>query len=119
MPVPLENDGRASDRTSPQSVTQRITDFLHRCELDCFASILRSDYVGSDAITSPEMIRQIADRLSRLSIVYQHRGTTQTCRIDDLFKKYLSEVPVLPDNTRLWGFTLTNYFWSALPDEMQ
>jgi len=84
-----------------------------------FADILRLDYVGSDSATSPETICQISNRLSRLSIVYQSRGQTHTCRVDDLFKKYLSEVPVLPDDTRLWGFTLTNYFWSALPEEMQ
>jgi hypothetical protein len=28
-------------------------------------------------------------------------------------------VPVLPNGTRLWGFMLTNYFWSALPKEIQ
>ena len=118
-PIPLEDDGSTGDRLSSTSVTKRIEDFLRSCELDCFASILRSDYVGSDAVTSPEMIRQISDRLGRLSIIYQARGVTQTCRVDDLFKKYLAEVPVLPDDTRLWGFTLTNYFWSALPEEMR
>jgi hypothetical protein len=29
------------------------------------------------------------------------------------------EVPILPDDTSLWGFTLTTYFWNALPDELQ
>ena len=43
----------------------------------------------------------------------------QTWRVDDLFKKYLSEVPILPDDTKLWGFTLPNYFWTALTKEMQ
>ena len=87
--------------------------------LSCSPTFSGLDYVGSDSVTGPETIRQISDRLSRLSIVYQSRGQTHTCRVDDLFKKYLSEVPVLPDDTRLWGFTLTNYFWSALPEEMQ
>jgi hypothetical protein len=118
-PLPLDEDGQPCDRTCSTSVSSRIKDFLGRCELDLFADILRLDYVGSDSATSPETIRQISDRLSRLSIVYQSRGQTHTCRVDDLFKKYLSEVPVLPDDTRLWGFTLTNYFWSALPEEMQ
>ena len=118
-PLPLDEDGQPCDRTCSTSVSSRIKDFLGRCELDLFANILRLDYVGSDSTTSPETIRQISDRLSRLSIVYQSRGQTHTCRVDDLFKKYLSEVPVLPDDTRLWGFTLTNYFWSALPEEMQ
>jgi hypothetical protein len=117
--LPLEDNGTPGDHKSSNSVPNRIEAFLHSCELDLFASILRLDYVGSDATTSPEMIRQISDRLRRLSIVYQLRGQTVTCRVDDLFKKYLSEVPVLPDDTRLWGFTLTNYFWSALPEEMQ
>lgn len=118
-PQPLEEDGVPCDRASSASVGNRIKEFLGRCELELFADILRLDYVGSDAVTGPETVRQISDRLSRLSIVYQARGQTHTCRVDDLFKKYLSEVPVLPDDTRLWGFTLTNYFWSALPEEMQ
>jgi transcription termination factor NusB len=75
--------------------------------------------VGSETATSPDMIRQISDRLSRLRIIYHVRGQTRTCSVDDLFKRYLSEVPVLPEDTRLWGFTLTNYFWMALTDEMQ
>jgi len=118
-PLPLDENGQPCDRTCSASVSSRIKDFLGRCELDLFADILRLDYVGSDSATSPETIRQISDRLSRLSIIYQSRGQTHTCRVDDLFKKYLSEVPVLPDDTRLWGFTLTNYFWSALPEEIQ
>jgi hypothetical protein len=75
--------------------------------------------VGTASVTNPETISQVSDHLSRLSIIYQLRGQTRTCRINDLFKKYLSEVPILPDDTRLWGFTLTNFFWSALPAELQ
>jgi hypothetical protein len=110
VPLPLGKNGQPCDRTCSASVSSRIKDFLGRCELDLFANILRLDFVGSDSATSPETIRQISDHLSRLTIVHQSRGQTHTCRVDDLFKKYLSEVPVLPDDTRLWGFTLTNYF---------
>jgi hypothetical protein len=101
--LPLEDNGTPGDHKSSNSIPNRIAAFMSSCELDLFASILRLDYVGSDAVTSPEMIRQISDRLRRLSIVYQLRGQTVTCRVDDLFKKYLSEVPVLPDDTRLWA----------------
>jgi hypothetical protein len=118
-PLPLDKNGQPCDRTCSTSVSSRIKDFLGCCELDLFADILRLDYVGSDSATSPKTIHRISDHLSRLSIIYQSCGQTHTCRVDDLFKKYLSEVPVLPNDTRLWGFTLTNYFWSALPEEMQ
>jgi hypothetical protein len=64
------------------------------------------DYVGSDSATSPETIHQISNHLSRLSIIYQFHGQTHPCRVDDRFKTYLSEVPVLPDDTRLWGFMM-------------
>jgi hypothetical protein len=103
----------------PASVANHSANVLSSCELDLFANILCLDYVGTNSVTNPEMIHQVSDRLSHLSIVYQSRGQTHTCRVDDLFKTYLFEVPVLPDDTRLWGFTLTNYFWSALPEEMQ
>jgi hypothetical protein len=71
------------------------------CELTLFAHILCIDYVDSKTVSNPETIRQISDRLSRLSIVYQVRGQTHSCRVDELFKKYLSKVPVLPEDTRL------------------
>jgi len=119
VPVPLEDDGMPSDRTVPTSVAKLMEDFLGRCEFEVFSSVLRQDYVGSDEATSPESIRHVSDRIRRLSLIYQSKGQTITCRVDDLFKKYLSEVPVLPDDTTLWGFTLINYFWSALPEEMQ
>ena len=60
-PLPLEEDSSTSSILSESTVPKRIDDFLHRCELDAFASILRLDYVGSDAATSPEMICQISD----------------------------------------------------------
>jgi hypothetical protein len=119
LPVPCEDDGCPSDRTVTASVAHRIATFMGECELTLFAHILRIDYVGSEETSNPEMIRQISDRLSRLKVVYQSRGVTHTCRPDDLYKKYLSEVPVLPDDTSLWGFTLTNYYWCSLSDEMQ
>jgi hypothetical protein len=68
--------------------------------------------------TNPETIRQVSDRHSHLSIVYHSRGQARTCRVDDLFKKYVCEVHILPmtpgshilpDEPRLWGFALTNY----------
>jgi hypothetical protein len=99
----LDEDGQPCDRICSTSVSSRIKDFLGCCKLDLFADILCLDYVGSNSATSPETIRQISDHLSHLSIIYQSRGQTHTCRVDDLFKKYLSEVPVLPDDTRLWG----------------
>jgi hypothetical protein len=89
-PLPLDKDGQPCDQTCNTSISSRIKDFLGCCELDLFANILRLDYVGSDSATSPETIRQISDRLSRLSIVYQSRRQTHTCRVDDLFKNYLS-----------------------------
>jgi len=119
LPTPLEENGNPSDHKVAASVANRLADFLGSCKLSLFAHVLRTNYVGSNTVSNPETIRQISDRLSWLSIVYQARGQTHTCRVDDLFKKYLSEVPILPNDTRLWGFTLPNYFWSALPEEMQ
>jgi hypothetical protein len=106
--VPCEEDGIPSDHTITAPVANRIATFMGKCELILFAHILRIDYVGSEETSSPEMIRhQISDRLST---VYQVRGVTHTCRPDDLYKKYLSKVPILPDDTSLWGFMLTNYY---------
>jgi hypothetical protein len=92
-PLPLDKNGQPCDRTYSAYVSSRIKEFLGRCELDLFTDILRLDYIGSDSATSPKTIRQISDRLDCLSIVYQACGQTHTCRVDDLFKKYLSEVP--------------------------
>ena len=95
--MPCEEDGIPSDHTITAPVSNRIATFMGKCELILFAHILRIDYVGSEETSNPEMIRQISNRLSRLSTVYQVRGVTHTCRPDDLYKKYLSEVPILPD----------------------
>jgi hypothetical protein len=47
------------------------------------------------------------------------QGTTRHCSVDDLFGKFLAEVPILPEDTNLWGFTLTNFFWDALPTKVR
>jgi hypothetical protein len=117
-PIPLEEDGSPSDRTCSTSVSSRIAHFLDCCEFDLFASILRLDYVGTISATSSESIRQISDRLRRLSTTFKVQGQTRHCSVNDLFGRYLAEIPILPEDTKLWGFALTNYFWEALPAEV-
>ena len=118
-PTPLEEDGSPSDRSSPTSVSSRIKQFLDLCEFDLFASILRLDYVGTTSSTDPASIRQILERLRRLRTVFQSNGQVRHCSVDDLFGKYCAEIPILPEDTNLWGFTLTNLFWDAMPTDVQ
>jgi hypothetical protein len=121
-PLPLEETGSPPcDGTSSASVSSHIKEFLGCCELNLFANIIHLDYVGLDSVTSPETICQISSNSpSYISIIYQSCCQTRTCRVDNLIKKYLSKVPVLPNDMHFWGFTLTNYFWwSTVSKEMQ
>ena len=115
-PVPLDPQ-TIDEANSPATTT--IDTYLDLCDFELFSAILRQDFVGCTTIDDVDTIRQISARLKRLRLNYKLQGQQVFGKPDDLFKTYLTELPILPDNTSLWGFNLIDYFWNALPDTLQ
>ena len=65
------------------------------------------------------MMSDISKALSSLKPEFQLRGKHFNLIPDDLFRRYIQYLPLLPSDAMTWSFSLVTLFFNAFPTDLQ
>ena len=80
---------------------------------------MQLQYVGTDTYDSNQMMSDISKALSNLKLEFQLRGKTINLTLDDLFRRYIQYLPLLPTDAMTWSFSLVTLFFNAFPTDLR
>jgi len=65
------------------------------------------------------MMSDISFALSSIKLEYRYKGNFISLTPDDLYRRYIQYLPLLPSDAMAWSFSLVTLFYNVFPLDLQ
>ena len=105
-----------SSRTIEDSgfLRSKLLGLCNLFHLHLFCDIVQLQYVETTTYDSNQMMSDISLTLSNLKLEYRFNSNLITLTPDDLYRRYIEYLLLLPSHTMTWYFSLVTLFYYAL-----
>ena len=119
-PVLLIISGRSSRAIKDSEIFRsKILDFCSLSYLHIICVIVQLQCVGTKTYDSNQMMSNIPLSLSNLKLEFLFKGNVISFTPDDLYRRYIQYLPLLPSDAMTWSFSLVTLFCHALLLDLQ